>query len=88
MEISCANKHALGTFAGIYATTNGNGEGGTPAYFSNWRYQGNGQAIDDGQYYPSNTGPTVPQPGDAGQPVGQPGKPGGGGGWWGGWHGW
>jgi len=47
-----------GAFAGIYATTNGHGEGGTPAYFSNWRYQGQGQAesIDaDGnmQYYPS-----------------------------------
>ncbi|KAK5693886.1 hypothetical protein LTR17_024935 [Elasticomyces elasticus] len=43
-----------GAFVGVYATTNGHGEGGSPAYFSKWRYQGQGQAIDDGQYYPSN----------------------------------
>ena len=32
-----------GTLVGVYATTNGHGEGGTSAYFSNWRYTGNGQ---------------------------------------------
>lgn len=47
-----------GAFAGIYATTNGHGEGGTPLYFSNWRYQGEGQAIGiaangDIEYVPS-----------------------------------
>jgi hypothetical protein len=42
-----------GVFAGIYATTNGNGEEGTPAYFKNWRYQGLGQAIGIDEYVPS-----------------------------------
>jgi beta-xylosidase len=43
-----------GVFVGVYATTNGNGKGGTPAYFGNWKYQGKGQAISNGAYYPSN----------------------------------
>ncbi|KAJ7590635.1 xylosidase : arab-like proteininofuranosidase [Mycena floridula] len=32
-----------GTLVGIYATTNGNGDQGTPTYFSEWRYEGLGQ---------------------------------------------
>jgi hypothetical protein len=44
---------SVGVFAGIYATTNGNGEEGTPAYFKNWRYQGLGQAIGIDEYVPS-----------------------------------
>ncbi|PLB55779.1 xylosidase : arabinofuranosidase [Aspergillus steynii IBT 23096] len=34
-----------GTLVGAYATSNG-GKGTTPAYFSKWRYQGQGQKID------------------------------------------
>ncbi|GAB7366519.1 hypothetical protein MBLNU230_g8510t1 [Neophaeotheca triangularis] len=34
-----------GVFVGAYATTNGNGEGGTQAYFTNWIYEGDVQAI-------------------------------------------
>ncbi|KAK3066879.1 hypothetical protein LTR53_016578 [Teratosphaeriaceae sp. CCFEE 6253] len=51
-----------GAFVGAYATTNGHGEGGTPAYFANWVYQGQGQAIDDGEYYPSNGQKGTPTP--------------------------
>ncbi|KAI7217660.1 glycoside hydrolase family 43 protein [Hortaea werneckii] len=40
-----------GVFVGVYATTNGNGEGGTKSYFSDWRYKGIAQAIGIDEYH-------------------------------------
>lgn len=41
---------ATGVFVGVYATTNGNGEGGAKSYFSDWRYEGIAQAIGIDEY--------------------------------------
>ncbi|KAL4893209.1 glycosyl hydrolase [Aspergillus ambiguus] len=41
-----------GTLVGVYATSNG-GAGSTEAYVSRWRYDGEGQKIDDGVVVPS-----------------------------------
>jgi len=38
----------------VYATNNGNTKGKTPSYISNWVYQGQGQYIGNGEFYPSN----------------------------------
>ncbi|KAI4738422.1 xylosidase : arabinofuranosidase [Aureobasidium sp. EXF-12298] len=43
-----------GSFVGVYATNNGNVKGKTPSYISNWVYQGQGQYIGNGEFYPSN----------------------------------
>ncbi|GAB1213485.1 hypothetical protein ATERTT37_002635 [Aspergillus terreus] len=41
-----------GTLVGVYATSNG-GPGSTEAYISRWRYDGQGQMIDEGVIVPS-----------------------------------
>ncbi|TIA47134.1 xylosidase : arabinofuranosidase [Aureobasidium pullulans] len=43
-----------GSFVGVYATNNGNTKSNTPSYISNWVYQGQGQYIGNGEFYPSN----------------------------------
>ncbi|KAG9567341.1 glycoside hydrolase family 43 protein, partial [Aureobasidium melanogenum] len=43
-----------GSFVGVYATNNGNIKSKTPSYISNWVYQGQGQYIGNGEFYPSN----------------------------------
>jgi len=35
-----------GTLVGVYATTNGGAQVGTPAYFGEWMYHGQGQYIN------------------------------------------
>ena len=44
----------IGSFVGVYATNNGNTKSNTPSYISNWVYQGQGQYIGNGEFYPSN----------------------------------
>ncbi|THV65800.1 xylosidase : arabinofuranosidase [Aureobasidium pullulans] len=43
-----------GSFVGVHATNNGNTKSNTPSYISNWVYQGQGQYIGNGEFYPSN----------------------------------
>lgn len=51
--VNCADIRT-GSFVGVYATNNGNTKSNTPSYISNWVYQGQGQYIGNGEFYPSN----------------------------------